>query len=380
MILITLLNIAIFQGIILGIIILKSPIFKSNANKYLAYAIFSLSISLLDFVLDDTGIYNSIPLLLFVEIIDSSVFFPVFIFLYVVHQIDHPIKNSKKKTWLFALCIYMLIYNAIGLDIITDSFQIPYAYQIAIFIIELIGTFIIFFFIPGILIFTYTFIKFSNNNQEKRWLTHLWLMVFVLLSSWILAIFSGIFFNYDFTFIIKILTVIVAFLIQWISYFGIFKFRLAKDQEGIRALIAKRKNNSTKQVDIDNKLPQINDAKKIESFTKENFYFMKLENLCIDDHIYRDSALDRDKVAVMLGISTGYVSQLVNTVTGNNFATYINHYRVVAVKNIILNSEFDNYSLLAIGLECGFSSKSTFYNAFKKITDTTPNEFRKKYK
>ncbi|WP_452601463.1 helix-turn-helix domain-containing protein [Pontimicrobium sp. MEBiC06410] len=74
------------------------------------------------------------------------------------------------------------------------------------------------------------------------------------------------------------------------------------------------------------------------------------------------------------------MSQLINTVTGENFSTYINRYRVEAVKRIILDPEFDNYSLLAIGLECGFSSKTTFHNSFKKMTGMTPNAYRKKHK
>lgn len=377
MILITLLNIAIFQGIVLGIIILKSPIFKSNANKYLAYAIISLSISLLNYVLDDTGVYTTMPLLLLIDIIDSGVLFPVFIFLYFIHQIDHPIKKSRKIIWLFIPYLYFLISSILDVDTIANSLQISVVYQ---FLIDTIGFLIIIFFIPGVLIYAYTFIKFSNTIQEKRWLTHLWFLTFILFISWILAIFSGVFLDYDFSPIMKVLTVFATFLIHWTSYFGIFKFRLAKDQKEIRALITKQKNNTSTEVITDIKLPQIQDAKKTESFTKEHSYFKKLEDLCINHHIYRNSTLDRDKVAEMLGISTGYVSQLVNTVTGDNFTTYINLYRVEAVKSLILNPEFDNYSLLAIGLECGFSSKSTFYNAFKKITGITPNAYRKKHK
>ncbi|WP_109098453.1 AraC family transcriptional regulator [Aquimarina sp. AU58] len=378
MILIALLNIAIFQGVVLGIIILKSPIFKSKANKYLAYAFFSISISLLNFVLDDIGVYTNIPLLSFIDTIDSGFLFPVFIFLYVAHQIDRPIKKSRKIIWLFIPYLYSTILDVFeDLTIITD---LDTPYNFVLLFLNLIQILIILFFIPGILIYAFVLICYSKNTQERRWLTHLWLLTVLLFGSWILTILSGIFLEYDITPIMKILTVVVAFLIHWVSYFGIFKFRLAKDQEEIRALIHKRKNDSTADVVANVKLSEVHNAKKTESFTKEHSYFKKLEDLCTNHHIYRDSTLDRDKVAEMLGISTGYVSQLVNTATGDNFTTYINHYRVEAVKDLILNSEFDNYSLLAIGLECGFSSKSTFHNAFKKIAGTTPNAYRKKYK
>ena len=81
-------------------------------------------------------------------------------------------------------------------------------------------------------------------------------------------------------------------------------------------------------------------------------------------------------MAEKLGISPGYVSQIINTITGDNFAHYINQYRVEAVKEMISSSEYENYNLLAMGLESGFTSKTTFYKAFKKVTGQTPNEYK----
>ncbi|MEG2101297.1 MAG: helix-turn-helix transcriptional regulator, partial [Flavobacterium sp.] len=113
-----------------------------------------------------------------------------------------------------------------------------------------------------------------------------------------------------------------------------------------------------------------------ESITADNLYFQKLELLCKEQHIYTDSTLNREKVAEQLGISAGYVSLIINTITGDNFANYINNYRVEAVKEMISNSDYENYNLLAMGLESGFTSKTTFYKAFKKVTGQTPNEYK----
>ncbi|WP_405604176.1 helix-turn-helix domain-containing protein [Polaribacter sp. Asnod1-A03] len=381
MIYITLLNIAIFQGIVLGIIILKSPLFKSNANKYLAYAIFTLSLLLLNLVFEIVEIYNTIPVLRFIDNIEWGFIFPVFIFLFTVHQVNHPIRHSKKTRWLFVPFIYYAFINIFSdLDTIADFYDIPNSVDRVIGILKLIGIFIVPPFIIGILIYTYSFIKFSNNTQEKKWITILWTLVSVLLLSWVLAIILGLFFEYDVSSFMKLLALFGTFVIHWTAYFGLFKYRLAKDKEGINKLLTHKISFSDNDLSIDTNLKKVNYSNNLEPPTTENLYYIKLEALCKNHQIYRDSTLNREKVAEKLGISSGYVSKLVNTITGKNFANYINYYRVEAVKEMILDSEFKNYSLLAIGLESGFTSKTTFYNAFKKATGMTPNAYRKAHK
>jgi AraC-like DNA-binding protein len=49
---------------------------------------------------------------------------------------------------------------------------------------------------------------------------------------------------------------------------------------------------------------------------------------------------------------------------------------VEEVKKKLKNPEFDNYSIISIGLESGFNSKSVFYKAFKKHTGKSPSEYR----
>ncbi len=383
MLLNTLLNIAIFQGVILGIIILRSPLFKSKANTYLALMIFSLSIAILNLVLERVDAYATMPYLLFLDNIEFAFVIPVFLLLYVMKLIDLPITRSKQNIWLFTPFIYSATINIINdLDEVAHVYKATPEFKFVIETIQIIEFPLIVLFIPYVLIQTSRWIKHANNAQEKKWLTYLWLSICTLFSSWILVVISGMFF--DLTKIMLVLALFAVFLIHWTAYFGIYKFRLARDQEGIKALINKRKLTKLEpeiDVEIESIQPEVllevKPEAKTEVLTKEHPHFKKLEDLCINHQIYRDSALDRTKIAEELGISPGYVSQLVNTVTGKNFASYINHFRVEAVKEMILDSEFDDYSLLAIGLECGFSSKTTFHNSFKKVTGITPNAFRK---
>lgn len=376
-----LLSIAIFQGIVLGLIILKSPLFYSIANKYLSYAIFTLSLLILNLVLERLELYEPLPVLLFIDDIEWMFVFPVFIFLFIVHQVNHPIKNSKKILLLFIPFLYSTVTNVFyDCDVVAHIFKIPNSLKTAIETLKDYDFFIILLFLPFMAIYTYRFIKFSKDKQEKKWITFLWIQAFIIPVSWLLAILVYFVSEYDVSNFMVILALFSTLLIHLTSFYGIFKYRLASDQEGIAALLNKKIPACAEDFSEDIILKKESEVTNLDFLTKENPYFKKLETLCEVHQIYRDHTLNREKVAEQLGISSGYVSQVVNAITGDNFANYINNYRVEAVKKMILDSEYEKYSLLAIGLESGFTSKTTFHNAFKKATGMTPNTYRNTHK
>ncbi|WP_103072163.1 helix-turn-helix domain-containing protein [Aquimarina sediminis] len=375
-----LLNIAIFQGIIIGLVLLYSPFFKNKTNQYLSFAIFSLSWSLLNLVLDITQTFESYPFLIIIDIIDSGLLFPVLIMLFVIHQVNHPQKHSKHLIWLFTPFLFSIVSSILN-EISTEIKETGSANFINAIsdILEVILFLLNLFFIPFVLIKTYKYIQYSKRNQEKKWLTFLWIFEVAFLGSWLLALLLSPFIEHEISNAMHIIALFTTLLVHWIAYSGVYKLKLANDQEKIRAILFYHKPQVKLSSVIDSstlsKSTKI--TKEPKPTSKENMYYQKLEKLCSDQKIYRDPTLDRNTVAEMLGISPSYFSQIVNSITDENFATYINRYRVMEAKELILDKKFDNYSLLAIGLECGFSSKTTFYNSFKKLTGMTPNNYRK---
>jgi AraC-like DNA-binding protein len=53
----------------------------------------------------------------------------------------------------------------------------------------------------------------------------------------------------------------------------------------------------------------------------------------------------------------------------------VNDYRVDSVKKM-LSDPANRFSIEAIGYDCGFSSKSSFFSVFKNLTGQTPQEYR----
>lgn len=370
----TLLNIAIFQGIILGLVILKSSLFNSNSNKYLAYLLFTLSIKLLTHVFDIEKVFTSYPLLRFIDDIEWVFLMPAFLFLFIINRIDNNGKYKQKKYLCFIPFAYSAVLNIINdLDHVAGIYSFSESGIAIISILGLVQLFLAVTFIPFLPVYSYFMIRHLKDSQEKKWVITLLTFVSLLLFAWLITALAGLLLNYDISSTMSALALCATFIIHWTAYIGIYKYKLAKNKDAIYHFLHQDSAVSYPNLQIaEDHSPQ----EYKESITADNLYFQKLELLCKDQHIYTDSTLNREKVAEKLGISAGYVSQIVNTITGDNFAHYINQYRVEAVKEMILNPEYENYTLLTIGLESGFTSKTTFYNAFKKVTGQTPNEYK----
>jgi AraC-like DNA-binding protein len=79
-----------------------------------------------------------------------------------------------------------------------------------------------------------------------------------------------------------------------------------------------------------------------------------------------------------IGAPVHRISRALNKQTHKNFYFIINEYRAAEAKRKLLDKNLSEKSVLSIGLDSGFNSKSSFNDVFKKITGVTPTEFRGK--
>lgn len=103
----------------------------------------------------------------------------------------------------------------------------------------------------------------------------------------------------------------------------------------------------------------------------------RLLALMNDEKTYLDSELNLVKLAEHLGISGHQLSYTINNGFGENFFHFINKYRVQCAAELLTDPAYTHLTILAVGFDSGFNSKTAFNTTFKKITGHTPSEYRK---
>ena len=92
---------------------------------------------------------------------------------------------------------------------------------------------------------------------------------------------------------------------------------------------------------------------------------------------YLDPELSIVTLSAKLNMHPHKLSKLINSQLQQNFFDFINKYRVEEFKNLALDAEHKQYSILAIAYDAGFNSKASFNRIFKNITGHTPSQYIK---
>ncbi len=104
----------------------------------------------------------------------------------------------------------------------------------------------------------------------------------------------------------------------------------------------------------------------------------KLTECMESGKLYLNNELTLPQLAERVRVSTHHLSRVINEQFGQNFADFVNQYRVEEIKRRLLDPQYAHLKIEEIAYQSGFSTKSTFGSAFKKFTGMTPSEYRKK--
>ena len=105
----------------------------------------------------------------------------------------------------------------------------------------------------------------------------------------------------------------------------------------------------------------------------------RLEAIMENEKPYLNPDLSLQILADSISIKEKELSELLNAGFGSSFYAYINAYRLQEVKQMLLDPQNQQFTNFAVAQKAGFSSKSTFFNLFKKDMGMTPGAFKKQH-
>ena len=358
--------VSLAQGLIFGFVVLGTPFFKNTPSKYLAFSVILIAVMGLNEWLSGWNFDDQYYLIdFFGDDTPWMLLYYVPIFIYFLKATHHPWGKSRYLLLLGLPFLLFLVLNIyINLDVDFDLYHISDVQHFMSVVYEIEYWLAILY---SLCLSVWGFIILKQLKPEqagRKWLFRIWGMLLILILCWLCLSFLP---DQGYEYLDYLLWGGVSFFIYWLTYQGLYRLKLAEDQAAIHKILDAR--ITSKKIE--------NEVVDEKVSTREQSYMAKLEQLITDQQIHRNPNLSRDIVAEHLGISPGYLSQIINTAAGENFTTYINKQRVESVRQMLLDPQFEQYSLLAIGMEAGFKSKSAFNNTFKKITGMTPSTFQK---
>lgn len=127
-------------------------------------------------------------------------------------------------------------------------------------------------------------------------------------------------------------------------------------------------------------IPEENRQTKKELLLHEDLiknYCEKLELYITEQQAFRKQGLTLNTLSDTLDIPRHHLSHVLNKHYQQRFTDFINMYRVDYIRQRMQDDDWKGMTLEALGEEAGFSSRSTFFSAFKKNTGFSPSEYQK---
>lgn len=118
------------------------------------------------------------------------------------------------------------------------------------------------------------------------------------------------------------------------------------------------------------------DAKRFASEQERNI-LNKLQKVMERDKLYLTPDLDMQNLARTVGTNRSTLSHVINNCLHQNFATFLNRYRIREAIQLLSDSQYFDYKIEVIGEMCGYNNRQVFHAAFKKEMGITPTHFRK---
>ncbi len=351
----------LLQGLLLAAIFLFNKKFRKKSSQVLGLSLIAMAMLATGHLLDDLDLGLSAEFITYLPI-RYTIVLPIALFYIVEFLLNPTYQLHKQDYWFLAPLLVQIVINVTFFFIyllFPSWLEEPTIYYWYIQLRELISI------VYSLVVITLVLQKLRNfqaqikNNTTTitsvsiRWVRNSILILFALCILWIIGQLE-FFYTGENALSFHPTWILMCLLVFWLGYFIILRrdiFEVANLKETPKATTLSDK-------------------------TAE--HFKRVLALIESEKLYRNPALSMDILAQKSNLSNGYLSQIINQKEGKNFYDFINTYRIEEVKAHLKDAEYDHYSILGIGLEAGFQSKSTFNAVFKKMTGMTPTQYKKK--
>jgi AraC-like DNA-binding protein len=121
-------------------------------------------------------------------------------------------------------------------------------------------------------------------------------------------------------------------------------------------------NKNNQKIEVLDKLKYEEEIAAIESYLANNKPYLK-------------QGFSINEFSMALGLPAKLVSFLINNHFDKNFNDFVNTYRIAQVTDCIKAGDLNQFTLYALATQAGFSNKTSFVDAFKKVHNCTPSQF-----
>lgn len=122
---------------------------------------------------------------------------------------------------------------------------------------------------------------------------------------------------------------------------------------------------------------KVSEKKARLSVLESDLLKKKLDSLMLNEKVFLQNDLTLRQVAELLKTSSNNISWLLNNVYRTTFYDFINSYRIKEFVKDVENKKHLQHTILALSMDVGFNSKSTFNKAFKLVMKDTPSNYIK---
>jgi len=116
----------------------------------------------------------------------------------------------------------------------------------------------------------------------------------------------------------------------------------------------------------------------LEASDKEDI-LRRLEDFVLNEKYYASKRASLPDLSEKIGETSHKVSQVINEKCAMNFYTWLAKFRIDEAKKILSGSERMKYKIEEVGEQVGYNSKASFNKAFKNLTGETPSEYRNSF-